>query len=447
VKLYIQRGYQDEGWQYGTSIRDFGVLQFANMARGKPVSTTNVWEYPALWSNDDSLSSEWISRFGAQEAELVYDLGSSKNVAGLDWNFGSHIAGRFFIHYSPDFTNTTVWKRAYNAFGNNDAKVVVPSTVHFKGRFVRLRLEEPRTKEFYHPDRYLDPEFMSTLFSVADFKVWSHPGGGAAIGLQSVDGMQYLSITYALRQPERWLISSEKDFATKELHPLIWADDVGQLVHVVMTKKRKALDAAKKMRLLEISFYRNGIAYGDPYSVWEPVGRMDLPNTARIVAGIRSSAHEPEPGYCDPDPLMRTKPCDPDPRTDVIHGKTHSPFFEGWIYNITLLKNALTAEEVRGLYEVHANNGQEIACHCADACPTGSNRFFPDVQVPCSGQGACLRTWGLANDQGTCHCNQGFSGMACQDHCSNLSIYGCCEVDDDCPKDVFCDQATKACST
>eukprot|EP00930_Biecheleria_cincta_P003993 TRINITY_DN10489_c0_g1_i1.p1 TRINITY_DN10489_c0_g1~~TRINITY_DN10489_c0_g1_i1.p1 ORF type:complete len:2442 (+),score=348.99 TRINITY_DN10489_c0_g1_i1:330-7655(+) len=437
VKLYIQRGYQDpDGGQFGTTIRDFGVLQFANMARGKAVTTTNVWEFPAEWTNDVSLSTEWVSRFGAQEVELVYDLGTSKNVAGLEWNFGSYIAGRYFIYHSETFTNETIWTRAYGSFGNQKQHVTVPTRIHFKGRYVRLRLEEPRTKEFWHPDHYLDQDYWGSLFSVADFKVWEHPGGGAVVGLQSVDGMQYLSIAYALRQPEEWVISSEKDFATQELSANITQSDVGQMVHVVMTKKRKALDTINNRRLLEISLYRNGLPYGDPYTVWESLGRLDAPNTSRIVAGLRSSAHEPEPG-----------PDDPDPREGVIHGKTHSPFFEGYIYNITLLKNALTAEEVRGLYEVHANNGQELACHCFDACPRGANRFFPDVMVPCSGQGACLRTTGLADAPGTCHCNQGFSGDACENHCSDLSIYGCCEVDDDCPAGVLCNQATKACTT
>ena len=74
------------------------------------------------------------------------------------------------------------------------------------------------------------------------------------------------------------------------------------------------------------------------------------------------------------------------------------------------------------MFQAHAQGGQEVGCHCYDACPTGSrvgaddisnlwrwklcsfssqppaasspawtvasgaNRFFPNVQVPCSGQ-------------------------------------------------------------
>jgi len=96
---------------------------------------------------------------------------------------------------------------------------------------------------------------------------------------------------------------------------------------------------------------------------------------------------------------------------------------------------------VRGVYK-----GQELGCHCYDACPVGFNRFFPNVPVPCSGQGVCRRDpSGVPMSDGFCECQPGYSGQACQDHCSELSPTGCCEVDDDCPEGTTCNSDTKAC--
>jgi len=216
-------------------------------------------------------------------------------------------------------------------------------------------------------------------------------------------------------------------------------NDVGQLVHLSMTKRK--VGGTTTTRQMEYAFYRNGLTYGEPYTVTESIDRMQGPGSARVMMGVRSSAHYPN--YWNDD--LTSGAAETDPRNGVIHGTSHSPFFSGWIFNVTLFKNALTAEEIRGLYEAHAQGGQEVGCHCYDACPTGANRFFPNVQVPCSGQGACLRTSGQAFGIGRCECNPGYSGVACENHCSELSQYGCCEVDDDCPTGILCDITTKAC--
>lgn len=437
VTLWIQRGFQDaETGQWGTTIRDFGVLQFSNIVRGKVPLTNSVWEYPPSWTVDNDMSTEWTSRFGALEAKLIYDLGYERNVAGMTWVFG-HIAGRVDVHYANRNDNRSNWQRAYSLLGNVATDSVVPSTVHFKCRFIRLTLLDPRTREFWDPDAYEDPERWNSLLSLKDFKAYEHTGGGGVLGFQSADGMQYTTVAYGLRQPGQWILSSEEDLITRDIHPNYTFNDVGQVVHIALTKQK--VGGTSTQRLIQYSLYRNGLTYGEPYSVWEPINRMNGPNTVRVVLGVRSSAHYPVPAEA-PGPL------DIDPRKDVIHGVSHSPFFEGWIYNVTLFKNALVAEEVRGLYEVHAQGGQEVGCHCYDACPTGANRFFPNVQVPCSGQGACLRTSGQAFSFGRCECHPGYSGSACEHHCSELSIYGCCEVDDDCPTGIVCNLASHACS-
>ncbi|CAE7545048.1 unnamed protein product [Symbiodinium natans] len=209
VTMWIQRGFQDaESGQWGTTIRDFGVLQFSNMVRGKVPIVDSLWEYPAAWTVDNSMDTEWTSRFGALEAQLIYDLGYRRNIAGMTWVFG-HVAGRVDVHYADRNDNRSNWQRAYSLIGNVATDIVVPTTVHFKCRFIRLTLHEPRTREFWHPDRYEDTEYWDSLLSLKDFKAYEHTGGGGVLGFQSVDGMEYTTIAYGLRQPGEWIISSE----------------------------------------------------------------------------------------------------------------------------------------------------------------------------------------------------------------------------------------------
>ena len=46
---------------------------------------------------------------------------------------------------------------------------------------------------------------------------------------------------------------------------------------------------------------------------------------------------------------------------------------------------------------------------------------------------------------GSCRCLPGYSGPACQYHCSELSETGCCTIDDDCPLGKSCNPDTMAC--
>eukprot|EP00933_Yihiella_yeosuensis_P034051 TRINITY_DN27603_c0_g1_i1.p1 TRINITY_DN27603_c0_g1~~TRINITY_DN27603_c0_g1_i1.p1 ORF type:complete len:931 (-),score=103.66 TRINITY_DN27603_c0_g1_i1:52-2475(-) len=438
ARLYIKRGFQDPdsgltGW--GTTVRDFAVLLFVNLARGKEVWTDSIWEYPPSWAsdNDPNLQTEWVSRFGAQRAYITYDFGRPKNIAGMNFMFG-HIAIRFQVAIADTNDNRTKWKIVLERSGNLAQYVELGEEVKFKARYIKLLMSEPNSKKEWHPDRYGDSEYVGSIFSVKNFNAFEHPGGGAVFGIQSLDGMQYTSVAYGLREPGLWVIASDRDLMTKDIRTN-FSSDVGQQLHFAVTIRR--IRKGPGFRDIEIAMYRNGMAYGDPYVMTEPAGRMDGPNKTRIVVGIRSSAHALPQNASAPEK---------DPRYGVTNGFTHSPYYYGHIMNLTLLKNALSAEEVRGIYNVHANGGQELGCHCYDACPTGANRFFPDVQVPCSGQGACRRKAGIAFEPGVCVCSAGYSGDACQNHCSTLSKWGCCEEDDDCPYGVVCNKETKACS-
>ncbi|CAE7237205.1 unnamed protein product [Symbiodinium sp. KB8] len=96
-------------------------------------SYDSLWEYPAAWTVDNNMNTEWTSRFGALEAQLIYDLGYRRNVAGMTWSFG-HVAGRVDVprprikvfghrmimaaptenevHYADRNDNRSNWQRA-----------------------------------------------------------------------------------------------------------------------------------------------------------------------------------------------------------------------------------------------------------------------------------------------------------------------------------------------
>lgn len=395
-----------------------------------------------MWS-----STIWISRWGAALADLIVDLGEEKNVAGLSFMFG-HQASEFEILHSLGGVD---YERAYRRTGNADFEITISSrTPHFKARYVKLHMERA-VQQIYHPDDYGNDANVGDIFSVREFEVWEHTGGGGIVGIESIsddptvpDGMEYMTLAYGLRQPGEWLIASEKDRYTQNLDGGSDPYDVSgypSMTHIVLTFQKVA--ESQGVATTEIIMYRNGFQYGRSYQVQGDPSRLALPNKTRLVFGVRSTAHITTR-------RRRVATGTPDPAENVLHGRTHSPFFDGMIHNVTLIKNALSSEEVRALYRIVKYGGQEAGCHCFDACPTGRNRFFPDVPVPCSGQGACIRdrtqvsyaSWG----PGKCVCMRGYSGANCQTHCSDLSPeIGCCETDDDCPLGQACDWRTKAC--
>ncbi|CAE8651212.1 unnamed protein product [Polarella glacialis] len=280
VRLKIMRGYIDpDGGQWGSTIRDFAVVQFSNLARGKLAYADNIWSYPPEWTVDSEL--------GLASGD------PDQPVAGMEWMFG-YVAQKTQVHYADTNANDTNWRKATEVALNQLQHVVVPTTVHFKARYIRLSLTEPVSKDIWDPDDYGNIETWSSLFSILDFKVYEHTGGGGVMGFQSLDGMQYTTITYGLRQPEEWIISSERDILTKDVVRPSYVTDVGRLVQVVLTTRKVAQD--KTTRTFEVAIYKNGMPYGDPYIRTVPLDRMHGPHSTRIVMGVRSSAHEPEVG-------------------------------------------------------------------------------------------------------------------------------------------------------
>merc|ERR1719191_1856449 len=94
VRLEIEKSYRDPEYQLGTSIRDIAIYQFRNLAESQPSGASNTWDYPPSWISDDNRENWWMSKFGAREADVVYDLGSEVNIAGVDIQF-KYLARRF----------------------------------------------------------------------------------------------------------------------------------------------------------------------------------------------------------------------------------------------------------------------------------------------------------------------------------------------------------------
>jgi len=370
---------------------------------------------------------------------VTIDLGRVVNVAGMSVVF-SHIPESSLFKWSEDgerFFDITLLT------GNRETSITVPSlATHVRTRHVQLIMQIP-IDLIDHPDQPNWQLGMQPVFSIREWRIMEHTGGAGVFGIQSLDGRQHNTIAYGLLQPGEWVLSSEGQNREADRQFTQWLvdapsyNDVGRAVHLTATFQ-KVTSPIPSLRLTRIALYRNGQALGEPYLAAGPLDRLSEPGQTRLVFGTRSTAYAPEN---DPRPDFAH------PGGGARHGFTHSAFFQGMIFNASLIRNALSPEEVLNIYNAH-RGGQEMGCHCYNACPPGVNRFFPSVPIPCSGQGACMRNPnGQPFAAGTCLCLAGFSGEACEDHCSSLSESGCCEVDDDCPAGVACNQERKACMT
>jgi len=415
----------------GTSIRDIAVYEFRNLAEGRATSALNTWSYPAEWAANGDSSNWWMSRFNAERANLIFDLGEDKNIAGISFEF-KYAAGHYTMYYSSD--NVT-WTMVINAAGNTNLDIEYPTNkYHFRGRYIRLRMQVPVTK-IDHPDIPGNFKTQGSVFALSKLRLLEHTGGGGVVGLQSLDGSEFSTIAWGQRQPGEWMLASEADKFTQDVSGGAFDQDIGGPTHIAVTFRTVHSDYPP-LRNVEIAMYRNGLPYGSSYTKYVDPDRLVLPYQTRMIFGVRSSFY---PNNSNDTHHVVAGP------SLASHSGSHSPYFFGKIYNATLIQNALSPEEVWGLYEV-TKGGTELGCHCYDACPFGYNRFNTSVLVPCSGQGVCLRNReGIPLASGECLCLPGFSGKECSVHCSDLSPYGCCKIDDDCPSWTFCNTTSKAC--
>lgn len=308
--------------------------------------------------------------------------------------------------------------------------IVQPQEKKVQARYIRLWMNGPRGAT-PHPDFPDDTTLEKPLLQLWDFKLFEHRGGGGVFGLENLKTGEYSSISFAEFQPRQWGISSNRNDRSDSTYIL---EDIDKREEV----KRKTQIVVTFDRFGVITLYRDGEKYGRHYSS-SPLTWGETYDDARIVFGVRATSFVGEKGYGN------FEESNLGPELGNM-GQQHSSFFHGTIHRAVLIKGALLEEEVRGLYEVKMGTGMELGCHCYDACPVGSSKFYPQIPVPCSGSGACRRNeTGEAFATGSCDCFPGFYGAACQYHCTEVSETGCCTIDDDCPEGFACNRDAQAC--
>merc|ERR1711972_983562 len=201
-----------------------------------------------------------MSRFNSPVANLYFDLGEDKNVAGVDMQF-QYSARHFVISYSSD--NVT-WTPVITKNSNLLLDVSFPSDKsHFKGRYVKLHMEQPNT-QIFHPDDPGNFKNQGYVFAIKWIKIWEHTGGGGTVGIQNLDGSQFNTIVWGQRQPGEWMIGSESDVYTEEVGGGAFTQDQGNPTHIAVTYQKVAPVHQNTRRTL-ITMYRNGLPYGNPY--------------------------------------------------------------------------------------------------------------------------------------------------------------------------------------
>ncbi|CAD7974698.1 unnamed protein product [Amoebophrya sp. A25] len=414
--------------QLGAGLRDIRIVMDGNLARGIPATASSVWDYPLTNVVDGDMTTYWAGELRQSDAHIFLDLQYTRNVAGLRMQFGDNYPTLIQVYFHDAASGR--YKYATETSTQNSNVFEMPATLHFQTRYVSLRIRNPKIFTG-DPDFPNDSGRLMQLLQIYDIQVYEHRGGGGLFGLENTKTGDYSTIAFAQYQPLQWNVASNSESRSDANFVTSEKEGVGQMVHIVTTFDREG----------NIALFRNGEAYGNLYTRAPAVTWAQGFDDTRLVFGVRTTSFAQNRGHISgefEESNLGTS-ADMDPR---------SAFFHGTIHRASIIKGALLTEEVRGLYM-----GVELGCHCFDACPVGSTRFFPHVPVPCSGHGACRRSPdGKPFAPGSCDCLPGYSGNACQFHCSEISETGCCDGDDDCPCDksnaadcARCDLQTKAC--
>ncbi|KAF4701177.1 hypothetical protein FOZ62_027489, partial [Perkinsus olseni] len=410
LRISFVRAFDDtanEPNKIGMSIRNLLVRLDQNLARWHySAAPTGVWSFPSTAALDGSRETYWSTRQGVDTATFTVTFSELFNLAGVYVEF-LYRALSIQLYQSVDCISYTLVESIRD---NGDYVFYVPTTVHFQARCVRMELSGARDR-MWHPDRYEDPISRLEVIAIKEFTLLEHAGGGGVFGIEdcygSTCGLRYDTITYGLLQPRGWSIASEGDIRSRDV--VGKPENTTQLVHVVAVFGGNT-----------ITLYRNGQQYGSSYN-GSAISSSAWNNDSRLVMGVRSTAYVNLSTASNFTGTLLEG-------IAGLHDDSHNNFFSGAIHSVTLIRGALLAEEVLGLYESHFGK-PERACHCGHrVCPSGPSRFLPSVQVPCSGQGVCVRNSSAdgLTQTGSCTCIPGYSGPSCSVHCSENG--GCCKV-------------------
>ena len=412
------------GILFRPSIRDIDVVLDQNLNRNEADRVVQIpgqwWDFPPALTTDNNFETFWLSRAGSPAAYLEADLGSVHEIAGVQIDFSSALT----TAPSVDFLLSTDCVNYATKSAVRDNKL---STVSLSGQSFQFQAKCVRVL------MTSDDDDSSIVFGVSTFAIMQHVGGGGLFGIEAkvngTWGTVFDSLAFAPFQPTQWVMLSNQQNRTQPVNGPTYFDEISNLVQIVATFSDS-----------QVTIFRNGVQFGSSY----PSQNIpwDMAEDVRLVVGVRSSA------FVDANASTVA---------ELVGGSSHftgnedagalSPFFQGQIQSATLFSRALLPEEIQGLYLSATQNGtKERGCLCYDACPTGSNHHYPNVSVPCSGQGVCKRQYdsitGLPTP-GVCSCSPGFSGDNCATHCSQNG--GCCSIDDDCPLNSYCDPSSNSC--
>lgn len=121
------------------------------------------------------------------------------------------------------------------------------------------------------------PIFAKTLEAWVTLATTNQHGGGV-ITLELPDGSHFDALTFAERQPGKWMAGSEFYRRTRDLDATAEDSPPGRLIHLVLTYGSGRT----------VTLYRNGKPYGAPYVPQDDFGRFNVfPAGSRILIGRR----------------------------------------------------------------------------------------------------------------------------------------------------------------
>jgi len=431
----------------GPSIRDISIMLDRNIIQGRSNNVDNSrkgswWDFPAALMGDGLSSTGWLSKKGADSATFFLDLTTLKNVAGIEMDY-TFPAGIIQYYYSSascanSGPNATPFQQIssstnFGLFVNTASSSSLSGLEYqFQAQCIKIVLTQPR-QLIVNPDEPGGPDVA--VFGVSRLSVYQMVGGGGLFGIEAMTngiwGRVFDTIAFGPYQPNQWHVMSEGQ-SRSGIHNGPYRTDETSQVQIIASFSQDGL----------VTMFRNGVQYGSTYQSATAMIDWASIQDIRLVFGVTSTAFA---GGATPGAINTLLGSPPKQAFNL------NPYLSGTINSVTLLSQELSEEEAMGLYNAKSDYTKERACHCYDSCPVGRNKYFasgPDaVDVPCSGQGVCLRQYdpvkGIPNP-GICRCSPGFSGPACETHCSDPSK-GCCTDDDDCPTNMVCNNTLNYC--
>lgn len=214
--------------------------------------------------------SEEIARRDARIQSLRQALSTAREETARLERLGRSraAAGRKEVPEAPGPTPYAHW--SFDRPGTH----ALPGSTHGSARIENGRLVLPQDGAYYQSvplTKDIREKTLEAWVSLADLK----QGGGAAISLESADGHNFDAIVFGERQPRKWMAGSSGFERTRDLDAPEETATAEEVVQVAIVYRADN----------SIALFRNGEAYGKPYSA----GTLQTftAGSARILLGMR----------------------------------------------------------------------------------------------------------------------------------------------------------------